>query len=312
MGTTKSVQIQIATGDLESLKKNGYNLCIAKMVNGVYNVVWQAQNGTQYLDYNTVSWIPTYQVYGANNFQVGVTVEEQTNVVNIQLGEESTLDAAGVMGDPVSGGPPTALTVNNEFAAIYPGVNQLILGQTQPSPIYVAPEQVLPGTVTLTPVEKVQIWFQQELQTSTMFSSAQTNTIEVDLTATDAQTVNYQGGKWALGPLAPPTRRAVRGAAVPPLLTVIVTAVTTVTAAVLAGKIGAKLTGIYSSIAVDVQLTAGKFAITYSEKSGISSSAQNFLTTLRGTVLADQLTAITATTLAELAAPLSALDAKAA
>ena len=37
---TKSVQIETGIADVAYLKTNRYRLCLAKKVNGIYNVVW--------------------------------------------------------------------------------------------------------------------------------------------------------------------------------------------------------------------------------------------------------------------------------
>jgi hypothetical protein len=65
-GQLKSVDIQIAPGDLETLKSSGYKLCFAKKVNDSYNVVWQSATG--YLADNTFSWQPLYELFGSNDF----------------------------------------------------------------------------------------------------------------------------------------------------------------------------------------------------------------------------------------------------
>lgn len=196
--TLKMVTIQIDAGDLTQLKQSGYKLCFAKKVgNEAYNVIWQSY--VQYLSNNDFSWTPQYQLFGSNQFQANVTVKASTNTVNIGLGEQSTLDSNGLLGSAISGGPDTAITLINNYGPIHPGINQLSTGLdgTQIStPIYVASNQVVTGQTVLTPVEKVLVWFEQNVQTSTMFSTSRSNAIEVDLTNVNDATRLYIGGVW--------------------------------------------------------------------------------------------------------------------
>lgn len=49
----------------------------------------------------------------------------------------------------------------------------------------------------LTPIDTVMVWFQQNIATSTMFSSARSNSVEIDLTSTNTATRLYKGGQWS-------------------------------------------------------------------------------------------------------------------
>lgn len=189
----KKVTIQISDDALGTLKENKYKLCFAKKVGDHdYNVVWQSFD--KYLSTNEFSWTPQYQLFATNAFNEGVKVVISTTPMTIGLGQRSTLNAAGVLQSPVSGGPDTGFAMLNEYGGIHPGVNQLSTGvdgvQTS-SPIYVAPTKSLKGEVELKPVEKVLIWFQQNIETSTMFSEARSNSIEIDLTDANSATRRY-------------------------------------------------------------------------------------------------------------------------
>lgn len=196
--TQKTVTIQIDAGDLTQLKQNGYRLCFAKKVgNEAYNVIWQSYD--RYLSNNDFSWTPQYQLFGSNQFQANVQVRASTNTVNIGLGQQSTLDQNGLLNQAISGGPDTSITLINNYGAIHPGINQLSTGLdgTQIStPIYVATNQVVTGQVTLTPVETILVWFEQNVQTSTMFSTSRSNAIEIDLTNVNSASRLYIGGVW--------------------------------------------------------------------------------------------------------------------
>ncbi|MCP5095870.1 MAG: hypothetical protein GY943_09980 [Chloroflexi bacterium] len=200
--STKSVTIEIDTKDLQFLKQNNYKLCFAKKVgNNDYNVVWQSY--TDYLVTNTFSWVPMFQLFGSNVFQDNVEVKVSTNKVPIGLGETATLDSSGVLGNPSSGGPATSITMVNDFGSIHPGVNQLstgLDGHQISTPIYVAQNGIVQGDAVLTPVELVLVWFEQNIETSTMFSDARSNPVEIDLTNSNTATRLYTGQKWKTPP----------------------------------------------------------------------------------------------------------------
>ena len=196
--TMKSVKIEISQDELDNLKGNDYMLCFAKKVgDNAYNVVWQAYD--KYLSNNTFSWTPQYQLFGTNTFQSNIQVVAQTNTVTIGLGETSTLNSAGNLSNPVSGGPSTSITMINDYGNIHPGVNQLstgIDGSVTSTPIYVAQQASITGTTSLTPVEKVLVWFQQNIETSTMISEVIGTPVEIDLTLADSATRLYSNGQW--------------------------------------------------------------------------------------------------------------------
>lgn len=194
----KKVNIKIAKEDLTTLKQGNYRLCFAKKVGEeAYNVVWQSYN--KYLVNNNFSWTPQYQLFGTNTFNQSVKVEASTDLMTIGLGESSTLNPDGILQSPVTGGPSTCFTMINEYGTIHPGVNQLCTGldgKQISSPIYVAPHPSVKGKVELTPVEKVLVWFEQNIETSTMFSNARSFSIEIDLTNANLATRLYKGGEW--------------------------------------------------------------------------------------------------------------------
>ena len=197
-GTQKTANINISAQDIETLKGNDYRLCFAKKVNDTFDVVWQSYQ--DYLQYNSFLWTPVYQLFGSNEFQSNVTVRVQTNTVNIGLGEQSTLDSAGILGPASTGGPTTGITMVNDYGPIHPGLNQLstgITGQQETTPIYVAQEQIGLGSDVLTPIEEVMVWFEQNILTSTMFSDARSNSVTIDMTDSNSQTRLYSNGKWS-------------------------------------------------------------------------------------------------------------------
>lgn len=198
MASQKTVTIEIDTADLATLKGADYKLCFAKKIaEGDYNVVWQSY--TKYLVNNVFSWTPQYQLFGTNMFQSGVRVNVATNLVSIGLGEESVLDSAGVLGAPKTGGSDISITLVNNYGSIHPALNQLstgIDGSQISTPIYVAQKEIVAGNATLTPVEKVLVWFEQNVETSTMFSTARSRSVEIDLTYSNEAVRLYKGQQW--------------------------------------------------------------------------------------------------------------------
>jgi hypothetical protein len=195
----KTVDIEIAPEDLPGLKGSKYKLCFAKKVgNAAYNVVWQSYK--LYLSSNSFSWTPQFQLFGSNTFVGDITVKVSTNVETIGLGQTCKLDSTGLLGPAFDGGPETSITMINDYSSIHPGVMQLSIGldgSQVSTPIYVAQDAIVTGDAVLTPKETVLVWFEQEIETSTMFSTARSNAVEIDLTFTNSATRLYKDQKWS-------------------------------------------------------------------------------------------------------------------
>jgi hypothetical protein len=206
MAGEKGVTIQIDPDDLKTLKASGYRLCFAKKVLNTYNVVWQSYD--RYLNNNSFEWTPKFQLFGSNVFKDKVLVTVSTNEVDIELSETATLDESGILG-------PASTMINN-YGKIHPALNQLsdgVDGDQISTPIYVAEKEIVAGIATLTPVEMVQVWFEQNIETSTMFSDARSMSVEIDLTNSANQTRLYKDGQWS----KPSSDELARFAAMPSL-----------------------------------------------------------------------------------------------
>jgi hypothetical protein len=194
----KSVQIQIASSDLNELRRGGYHLCFAKKVGEEsYNVVWRGFS--QYLQDNTFSWAPLYELFGINTFRPGQIVQSSTATVDIDLGETSVLDSNGVLRGARAGGKPQSISMQNDYGWIHTGLSQLgrgIDGTKFWTPIFVTPQQRGPGLVEMTPVDKIMVWFEQKIETSTMFDGARGRAIEIDLTNGNSAARLYRDQKW--------------------------------------------------------------------------------------------------------------------
>lgn len=200
---SKKVRIDIAVEDIGTLKSNGYSLCVAKKVLGGgsgdgYTVVWQSS--TRYLATNDLSWTPQYALFGGNRFDSGGQVRATTNQQAVGLGQRCVLDRNGVLQPPATGGPATAITLANDYGSIHAGLSQMINwldGGIRMVPMHLAPRASVVGEEPLTPVEQVLIWFEQYITTSTMFSTARPNAVEVDMSRTDRAAVRYSNGRWS-------------------------------------------------------------------------------------------------------------------
>jgi hypothetical protein len=267
MTDTKSVTIRIPDAKLEELKDAEYKLCFAKKVNDHYNVVWKSAD--DYLTENTFSWQPQYRLYGGKIVEGTPRVHVQTRQVPIGLGEEATLDKAGVLSDASTGGPDTGITMYNEYGPIHPGLSAYstdIDGKTTLTPIYFADKPILGGDhLLLTPVEVVQVWFEQDITTGTVFSDDKTRSVEIDLTSAHSATRSYDGTRWSTPKAGAP------GVDVVTILTIAATLTAAVSIVELASKISAKVAEVYSGLKVDVTSPDGwSVTIKYSQRPGIT------------------------------------------
>jgi hypothetical protein len=192
--TVKSVTIEIASGDIETLKAGRYSLCFARNVGGRYNVIWQAYS--DFLAKNWFGWTAQYQLFGTS---AGYPAGSETNAVDIAPGQQAILDRAGVLGSAVTGGPADKISLINNYGPIHPGLSCVSTGPDgvkRMLPIFLAPQPMVIGTERLNPVDKVQVWFQQDGTPGPMIDQAISTTVEIDLTKADAATRRYQDGIW--------------------------------------------------------------------------------------------------------------------
>ncbi|AEA43987.1 hypothetical protein [Fluviicola taffensis] len=195
----KGVNVEIAEADFDLLKNGKYALCFAKKVGDNFNVVWKSSK--DFLMLNSFTWTPLYQLFGTNSFKGGVTVKASTYNQKCGLGQTCTLDANGKLSSAVDGGSKTALHLTNQYGPVHAGVNQMVTGidgKEEALPIYVSEKQIIKGTNDLTPKESVLVWFEQNIETSTMFSTSRSNAVELDLTGTNQISVNYSEGEWII------------------------------------------------------------------------------------------------------------------
>ncbi|KAH9851343.1 hypothetical protein C2E23DRAFT_886540 [Lenzites betulinus] len=189
------LSVHVNPNDLATLKAAGYKLCIAKKVNNKYNTVWK---GGSFLAHNQFKWTSRYEVFATETFEDGALVSESTDTPEIKYGQSCLLDKVGNMGN-AKGTPNTSGTfsVINQYMAMNIGVRGYLGGKF--SPIFVSPEKLVTGKIDLTPVESVLVWFDTTHVTSTIITSAISNTMEVEFTGGKAtRSVSYAGGAWLL------------------------------------------------------------------------------------------------------------------
>ncbi|TFK32273.1 hypothetical protein BDQ12DRAFT_716514 [Crucibulum laeve] len=190
-----TLNVQIDPEDLQTLKESKYNLCIARKVNGVYNVVWSGD--AQYLANNKFSWVDEYQVFGINKFKAGALVKASTNPHDIESGQTCEMNEAGVMSDAFGSTDTSGkFKIINKFGKVSFGVNAKFGDQLLP--IFVTPTTVL-GTAMFEPITAFQVWFSLEQKTGTMILAADSEVIQVKYQgkALD-RTVAYKSGKWSV------------------------------------------------------------------------------------------------------------------
>lgn len=198
--TEKKVSIDIDINDFNNLKNNKYSLCFAKKVGDEdYNVVWNAE--TCFLQKGSFSWTPQYQIFATNTFKESVKVTTQTDIITIGLGEQTTMSENGVLSSASTGTDKNSIAFINDYGSIHPAINQIctsVTGEMISTPIYVAKNAVVKGKTLLKPVEKVLIWFEQNIETSTMFTTSRSRSIELDLTASSTISIKYSQEEWKI------------------------------------------------------------------------------------------------------------------
>ncbi|KAG7096283.1 hypothetical protein E1B28_003730 [Marasmius oreades] len=205
-GNKYTLTVNIATSSLNALKAANYKLCIAKDVNGKPNVVFKG--GNKVLNHNEFVFEDLFRVSGTNKFEDGALVKASTDQVPILGGQEVILSPAGTFG-PVSGpvDPTKPFTVHNRYTEFINFGVEARVGNEY-NYIYVSPYPQGSGDVILQPKKKFLIWFDQTLDTETMFSRSVTNAIELDFTSTSEHEISFSApkdkpakGVWRMGPL---------------------------------------------------------------------------------------------------------------
>jgi len=195
----KAITIDLDKPTFDNMKKFGYKLCFAKKVGLTYNVVWSAQE--DYLQSTDFIWTSQYSVFASMPaaVQVGLVVKSHSGPEPVDLGQSVTMNEQGSLQPAVtqSSHPNSLLFVSKFETPIHDGVNYVSPNGGGNKPIYISPTPIVQGVDVLTPVEKVFVWFEKNVQTSSMFSDDRSRGVEIDMTMTNAATYSYNAkGEW--------------------------------------------------------------------------------------------------------------------
>lgn len=206
--SAQTIVVYIDTAQLQAQQQNNYSLYLAKMVNGVFTVIWQSLGPTatvgnpsyEYKNEFQIS-IPAYQLnYGTvENGDGSVTFNSSGQAVTMNLGQTVDLSSGGEFDTPVNGGAAGTLTLNNSLL----GNPNEILCDSQGNTIFVNTTSGMDiGVATLTPVDQYQLWFDTYTDTGTIIANNLSGVGSVTFQGTDTQTISYTAaGTWEAGPL---------------------------------------------------------------------------------------------------------------
>jgi hypothetical protein len=135
-------------------------------------------------------------VFGARDFQPFTFANSGTNLANIALGQEVFLNDAGIIERPTTGDSSTGIRFINNFGSSHPALSQQLTDPTGTQailPIYVSPTS---SSDLLTPIPEVLVWFEQNLETGTMFSGPRQLSVTVDFTNVSTATRLFSNEEW--------------------------------------------------------------------------------------------------------------------
>ncbi|KAG7094763.1 hypothetical protein E1B28_005579 [Marasmius oreades] len=196
----------ISDESLTILKQGGYKLCIAREVNGKYNVVFISV--VEHLFQNVFEFEEQYRVFGTKKFEAGTLTEAATRKVPILLGQGITLSPEGVLGGILGteNRSKPFIVHNNYSHPIHFGVVALV--SQDYAAIYVSEGSYVSQDVPLKPSRKILVWFDKNLESGMMIYHAIYNCMVVDFTNASDIVINYAApkdaptkGLWSFGPL---------------------------------------------------------------------------------------------------------------
>ncbi len=195
----KKITINIDKKDFVTLKKNKYKLCFAKSIEGKkFNTVWKTLDINEYFINTEFKWTPEYSICASSSFANNQQVNEMTGSQKIELGQQITLDKNGLLCEPETGSFEESILFINEYSGTtHPVIKQVNSDSKVESSIYIAENAVIIGTDIFTPVDKILVWFQQDVETNTMFSEAKSNSIIINLTFANERKALFKDQNWA-------------------------------------------------------------------------------------------------------------------
>lgn len=204
--SAQTIQIYIDPSQVAAQKENTYSLYLAKMVNGVFTILWQSMGPTasagnpSYEYSNTFDiTIPSYSVnYTNSTLTPGLGFTSSGLNTPIVVGQKVNLDEYGMFGE-VTQGTSGVITINNKLQ----GNPHEILLDASGNSVYVNTVSGMDiGIAVLTPIDTYQIWFGSYQVTGTIIADNRSNVATVIFSGQTEQTISYNSnGQWVEGPL---------------------------------------------------------------------------------------------------------------
>ncbi|KAG7088881.1 hypothetical protein E1B28_012829 [Marasmius oreades] len=171
-----TLTVKIDDDQIHFMKGQGYDLFIAKLVQGQAkaNVIWKSKSA--YIDTNTFEWQPVFAIAGAQDVKPGVLVSALTKVKPIAYGQSIEIDEDGVITDavnPVNPGKPFKLAnrdPDTDFAAAVYSVDPADPNAELSNPFFISKVLGKNFTVDILPLETVVLWFGAHQETSTVIA----------------------------------------------------------------------------------------------------------------------------------------------
>lgn len=202
------IKVNIAENDLKTLKSNKYNLCLAFREKSIgFDVMCMVAD--DYSSANTFKVGNEYAVFFCKSLTNGEVVDVASEVQNIELGQQITINKDSIFEKPVEGKYSDKLEIVNNYGNVYPGFARKVKYGTDESMrlAFVSPYISVKGTFAMEPDNLVRIWFQQFAEIGTYFTDfikekeMSGRSVYVDAlidasTKPDTVVLTYMNGKW--------------------------------------------------------------------------------------------------------------------
>ena len=199
-----TININVAGADLTFLKQNQYVLCMAcREMDMGYDVICFSEK--DYLSYNVIAIFDEYQIFCCKNHIDRKKLMISVGPVNISMGQKITMSQEGNFSQVTGGTRKDGFEMVNDYGAIYPGFSRKIhyQGSEMFLPAFVADCASVKGTYVLRPDNRIQVWFEQFVESGVYFSdfsakivkAGRSRAMEVILNQ-DVINLSYQEGNW--------------------------------------------------------------------------------------------------------------------
>ncbi|KAG7088898.1 hypothetical protein E1B28_012843 [Marasmius oreades] len=168
--------VKIDDDQIRFMKRQGYDLFLAKLVQGQAkaNVIWKSKSA--YIDSNTFQWQPVFAIAGSEDVKPGAVVSALTKVKSIGYGQLIEINKDGAITDatnPVDPGKPFRITNRDseaDFAAAVYSVDPANPEAELSNPFFISKSLVEDLTLDILPLETVVLWFGAHQETSTVIA----------------------------------------------------------------------------------------------------------------------------------------------